>query len=887
MHSKPEEAVFAENAHGIEDACMRNDCVDVLCNAENERGDVESMLEDMRRMLENGDEEGISEIVTNIVGDEGMYAEVNEWWKSGRWDVNDVFFYILVWLRIRRLRLDVTGAENVDLALKHGASVVEKHISRWKEICMISILKEIKIYAENEILGWNRDAILMFLWKVCIGRSGSNGTTRVFALNLCMQMSRGTDATDIGEVALKVEEMNDFDVGEMSYGDMVILQMYWRESFEQGVFYKDKHEYAVERLFDRYMCCGEDSRYHSRPRLFMYGSIESIALCVSFVKCFLRRFGGSEDEFNAKMLNVLIRRMAEIAKDADDIECFQCLFGNAKPVVVAGTALQSLVLLLLRKMGDTKCGNQAKAARILSKIDALGVLPGKKVRNRMIKMAKQHIARKQEVIVEASINVLHCIDPNVLRIEMQKPYLMQTRRKMFEKVKNEMQSEECYRAYIELLNSGFANDIAYEIKEVNIFARVFHALGRKRVCKLLEIRINDVRDVYVAELAVCYSKERPEKFDVVGVSSVLLDSGEEIVKSKNVVFYNYILRILMNIHYKMAFELRRRVFLFLKKLVFYGPYTKNAGMLINRLGYAGMEIQRRTDYFLAILGACGSIFLREYLCDYTWTINKELGLVYSLQFDPELGVMYKWKIDEILSRVCNRLEGKEATVCIELLVFLRESIEEEGKCFEFAFDIVANNCNTVICGAKNTNQDVCRESCMLLSAGIIARATIPHVCIPVVFQWLPVSSEIVQVYFATVVSTIGSIIDGKICRFKEEGNISEFRTIYEIYLSSPNRMALVEKLMEVFDGCAVKTYYLMVQVMKFEKRMRVKVMKSIEEAVHLYDVSENRLFLKICELFLSHSASRYADVRISDESVLFCKEPGIEEIEGLELYIIK
>ncbi|TBU15148.1 hypothetical protein CWI40_080150 [Ordospora colligata] len=887
MHSNPDETVFAEDAHGLEDRCICDDYIDSLCDSKNGMEEVKNMLESMRKMLEIGDDEGISEIVINVVGDESIYARMNELWNSGEWDMDDIFFYIVIWLRMRRFRFDMKTAENVDLALKHGLCVVEKQINKWKEICMMSILKEMKIYAENDILGWNREAILMFLWKVCIGRCGANGTTRVFALNLCMQMSMTTDLIDIRDIVLKVEEMKDFDVGEMSYGDMVILQIYWKKSFIEGVFCKDRHECVVERLFDRYMCYGEDGRYHTRLRLFEYKSIESVILCVSFVKCFIQKFNGSEDKFNAKVLSVLIRRMTEIAADAKENEYFGCLFGSTKPIVVVGTMLQSLVLLLLRKMSDKKCGNQVKAARILSRIDRLGILPGKKIKNKMIKIVKQQIARKQEEIVDACINVLYCIDPDALQIEMQRPYSMPTRRKMFEKTKNGKQSEESYRTYIELLNNGAANDVAYEIKDSNIFARVFHAIGRRRVCKFLEISMNEVKDVYVAKLAVWYSKERPDRFDVVYMSSILLDSGEDIVKSRNVVFYNYILRILINIHYKMALELRRRVFLFLRKLVFYGPYTKNSGTLINFLGYAGMEFQRRTDYFLAILGACGSVFLREYLCDYTWSINKELGLVYSLRFDPELGVMYKWKIDEILSRICDKVEVKEAAVCIELLVFLRESIEEEGRCFEFAFDVVANSCKTMICGANNANRDVCRESCMLLSAGIIARAIIPDVCIPVVFQWLPVSLEIVQMYFTSVISTIGSIIDNKVCRFKNEGCISEFKTIYEIYLSSPSKIVLVEKLIEIFDSCAIKTYYLMVQVMRFDKRMRMKVMKSVEEALYLYDLSEDRLVMKICELFCSCNISRYTDIRISDENVLFCKEPELEEIENLQLCIIK
>lgn len=469
---------------------------------------------------------------------------------------------------------------------------------------------------------------------------------------------------------------------------------------------------------------------------------------------------------------------------------------------------------------------------------------------------------------------------------------MLVKRRAFERIKDRFQCSGSYRVYMDLLSNEETRDVEYKVQDIRGFARTFYHYERKDVCRFLDIDIEDVPDMFVAELAAHYSLFHGDRIDEVEVASVLLEGGEEIVKGTKVIFYVKIMEVLRRLQKRMSSGLKRRLAMFLRRLVFYSAYTRSAGMLINALGYESMEFPRRTDYHITILGSCGHPRFGDYLVEYPWSISKELGLVYGLRFYPALGTAYRWKLEEIVGRVGEKVSEEAVAVCVELVVVLREFIEESGHCTgsEFFFEFVARNSHHLISGAERGVPSVSRECCGLLREATRAKAVPPHISIPVVFSYHCVCKEIVELYPETVGSSIQKMVENKVALFKRTRRILECRMVYEIYKTHPNKSWIVDKISDLFDDCAVKTYYLLAQVVRFECRDISRVVGRLKEEIHSYDTTSNRLVVKIYTLFLEAHRERRSGhrrrMRITNEEVLFGDGVCTEDIEGLELCFV-
>ncbi|ADM11781.2 uncharacterized protein Eint_070160 [Encephalitozoon intestinalis ATCC 50506] len=808
---------------------------------------------------------------------------------------SDLMRNILIWLRIRRSRFSIATVEILEGFLKLGSNQIDEDLSQEEEEYLVRILEEIREYIEENILGCNRDSIRMFLFRIFLKSSKAGDTTKVFAFELYSRVAIPAQHEEFGVIIHEIDSLDLFSIGEMNFRDYTILKIYRNVVFRESKIIEESHDRLVNILFEKLLSYLPSRSSERAFSLISYSSSCSQILCVSLSLCYLKELSENRKSLDSKLLILFIENMVRIGRKKEygeeEIAYFKCKFGSLEPRVAVLRVIKSFVILLLRIIDQKEHKSRIKAAKVLCGIQLHGMAIGRKMFLKILRIARKYMEDRRVTIMKGVINIIGQFDLAALAKEMQRIHSILAKKEMFDKVKDSFQTETCYRAYIDLLSNKDTRDIEYRIEDIKLLARIFYSYENKSVCKFMRITVFSIEDVFVAEFAALYSEFHPNSIDEVYAASILLDSREEITRGKNVLFYNNVLRILMNLRSRFSSELRRRLVVFLRKLVFYSPYTRNAGMLINLLGYGGIEFPRRTDYFVAILGSCGSPYMRDYFPGYSWSPNKELGLVYNLRFDPAFGTAYKWKLEEILSRMNCSLDGKEALVCAELLLFLSETIElnEGAKSYTLAFELVANNSNFIVWGAKSNCISVSKEANVLLKKATKAGAILPHISIPIVFSYYLVSPEMVYTYFETTLSVIREAIENKRLMFKEKGQILEFQMVYDIYVHSKHKSRLVDKLLEVFDECPIKTYYLMSQAVKFEKKDRFKIMKCVDGMVHSYDPDKSRVLLKLhslfSEVFISSRSKK--EMRISNENVLFEENASLDDIDNLRLLRVK
>ncbi|WEL38963.1 importin [Encephalitozoon hellem] len=813
-----------------------------------------------------------------------------EWGKDEARKGSDAMGNILVWLRIRRNYFSMSAVEIVEEFLKLGSERITDDLDKREQGVLISILQEICVYVKENILGCNRESICMFLFRIFLRQSRAIDTTKIFAFEVYIQTDLALPDRDLEAIVHEMDSLDTFDVGGMNFRDHVILCIYRRMVLQGPYVIEKKHESFVDILSEKF------SSYHpSETSLISHPTPCSRILCVSLAFRYLKMLGEDRQNLDSKLLSLFLENMVGILRkneySEEEITCFRCVFRSLRPSATICRIIRSFVVLLLRILDSKKHESRMKAAKVLCSIQLDGMVIGKKIAWRILKIARKHVEDKRITVVRGVVNIIGQINIKALESGMQRLQSSSIKKIIFDKIKDSLQTEACYRAYIDLLGNKDTRDVEYKIEDIRLLAKVFYSYEDKNICRFMKISIPSIEDVFVAELAALYSKFYPDSVDEVYAASVLLNSAEEIVKSKNVPFYNNVLKVLMNLKPRFSSELKQRLAVFLRKLVFYSPYTRNAGMLINILGYAEMRFPRRTDYFVAILGSCGSPWMRDYFSEYPWSLNKELGLVYNLRFDPDFGVVYKWKLEEILSRMESGLEEREAAVCTEFLSFLSEAIELSAatRAYALAFETLAKNCSFIVHGAKSGHTNVSKEACILLKKATKAGAILPHVSIPVIFSCHLVSPEMVFAYFETTLSTMQEAIENKRRMFKEKRKIAEFRMVSDIYNNSRHRSRVVDRLLDIFDECPIKTYYLMVQVTKFEKKDFAKVIKGINSMAHSYDFDRNRLLFKLYELFSDiHILSRTRrEIRVSNEDILFEEDVRPGDIDMLRLCTVK
>lgn len=819
-----------------------------------------------------------------------LHQRLLEWGKDELRKRSDVMWNVLTWLRIRRHHFSMSVVEIVEEFLKLGSERITGDLSKEEERCLVSILQEICVYIKENILGCNRESIRMFLLRAFLKQSRAMDTTKIFAFEVYIRAGLVLQCGEFESIIHEMDSLDTFNIGEMNFRDYVVLSIYRHTVFQGSGIIEEKHNSFIGILSEKFYSCISDG-----ISLINYSTPCSRILCVSLAFRYLSMLSENKQRLDSKLLILFLENMVGILRkneySEEETACFKCIFRSLKPSVAIFRLIKSFMVLLLRVLGRRKHESRMKAAKVLCKIQLHGIAMGKKIDSKILRAARKHIEDKRVTVVKAAVNIIAQIDIKVLESEMQRLQSISVKRIIFDKIKDGLQTEACYKAYIDLLGNKDTRDVEYKVEDIRLLAKVFHSYEDKSICKFMKINIHSIEDVFVADLAALYSGFCPDSIDEVYAASILLNSADEIIKGKNVPFYNNILKVLANLKSRFSSELKQKLVMFLRKLVFYNPYTRNAGMLINILGYVEMKFPRRTDYFVAILGSCGSPLMRDYFSEYPWSSNKELGLVYNLRFDPGFGAVYRWKLEEIMSRMEGSLDGKEAVVCAELLLFLSESIElnAASNAYTLAFEVVAKNCSFITYGAKSRCINVSKEACILLKKATKAGAILPHVSIPVIFSYHLVSPEMVCTYLETTLSTMREAIENKRMIFKERKQILEFRMVVDIYNNSRHRSRVAEKLLDIFDECPIKTYYLMVQVTKFEKRDFAKIIRGIDSMAHSYDLDGNRLLLKLYELFSGiHSLGRVRkEIRISNENILFQEEAMSSDIDMLKLCMVK
>jgi hypothetical protein len=792
--------------------------------------------------------------------------------------VQSPFFATLIWVEAKLRSSSFEAMENLERCLSLCSAGAQKKLSKEDQAWLVQILEGISELIRSNSLGYCKRGVLDFLFRIFLKSSSAADTTKTLALGLFIRASDPMEKEDVERLIAEFENLDEFTTNGVRFREVVLLQFFRHFTSHNTRNY----ELFISALLRPYFA--SESNLFVRSTMCCCASImnrdaHAKMLCISFVLLFFSEFKkGVENDVVYVLGTILNNLLPGLRKEQPDV--LEKVLG--KPPSFLLKLSRSLFFYLLELMNKKRDPSRMVAARALVSADLCNLSLGRKVVAQVTKLCRRAVSEKQATLVDAAIGILCRVNTNALLAELRHPHPPSTKKRIFDQVKSAACSDDCYMTYLELLSSELTRDVEFQIEDLARFSKVFYSYAQKDVAQHLSIEVDKIEDVYVAELVFFYSKYHPKDVDEVYAASLLLENGGEIVKSKNTSFYNMILKILVNISASMSVALKRRIVHLLKRLVFYSPYTKNAGMLMSVLGGTAPDPGKGSDFAVVVYGAVGSPRFREAFSEYPWSPNKEMALIYYLQFDPSLGQTYKWKLEEVIGRTAQIRGEKENLAVSELLLFLREILEREASDFYFSF--VAKNHAFIALGVEHPEGQISREACLLLRTATDLRAILPHFSIPYLLSYHRMLPEYICIYEEAVLNTIKETVEVKLREFRRREGVGDCRMLYEIYTHIADKETMAKRLIRLLDDCALKTYYLLMQAMLFDRRSRLLIFGAVEDRLHMYSVDTNRLLVKIQALFLDAGHRRHP-VRLSNESVLFRSRVDAEEVDALQLLL--
>jgi hypothetical protein len=790
------------------------------------------------------------------------------------------FFTALVWVGIKSRSSSFEAIENLDKCLKLCSARVHGAMSEEEQMWMVQVLEGIEEMGRQGSLGCCKDAALDFLFRAFLKSSSAVNTTKAFALSLFIKTRGCIEREDIERLLLEFGDLDEFITNGVRFRETVLLRFFSHFVFRCSEFVQQNHEFFIEAFLRP--CFLSDSATCIRNSICCCASLmdrDAYAkiLCTSFVLLFSSEFKEEPREGIVHALGVILNNLL-LCPGEDNSRLLERAFG--KPASFVLKIARSLFFYLFGLMNRKKHPSRTTAARALGSAELRSLSLGRKMVAQITRLCRKNISEKQATLVDAAIKMLCRINADGLLAELRRPHPLSTKRKMFDQVKDRTDDNCLYQTYLELLSSDLTRDVEFEVKDLRKLSGALYGHSQKDVIKHVDIEIDSIEDLCMAELALFYSRHHPGRVDEVYVASLLLENGGEIIKSRNIAFYNRILEILISLSASISAMLRRRVVNLLRRLVFYSPYTRNAGMLMNVLGGSIVDLSKKNDFIIVVYGAVGCPRFRDILSEYPWSPNKELGLLYYLRFDPSLGITYRWKLEEVIERAAD-CAGKEPPAVAELFLFLRQLLERDIP--DFYFGLIARSHSRIISGVEHPDKHVSREASLLLKSATDTRAILPHLSIPYIFSHHSVLPEYMHIYGDAVLNTMKETVEAKLRMFERSKAVTELRMVYEIYKHATDKTAVVERLAKLLDESPLRTYYLLAQAMLFDRKNRLMIFDAAESNLHMCGAS-NRLLPKILTLFLdAKGSSRRCLLRLRDEGILFDDSPTEDEIDALTL----
>ena len=555
------------------------------------------------------------------------------------------------------------------------------------------------------------------------------------------------------------------EIGIKAYAYEILIRIdknYFEEIFIYDLPYiTNFKEVKVKFIIDFFRSSKKEDLF---PLLFKDNRIDKFEKCINkmlaidnldfvyaFISYYLKNSDLEEVEkgivliFNA--LNFLLNKLAD------------------KNIEIDKKYVKQIFNYLLTKMLNRKNTKRYQIAGFLLKTNLENIIFNKK---KVFKICKKLLDDKSLKIYEVSILLLS-IFKNEYLVTILDNCEQNDKIIIILRYLNNLDNAVVYKKILEVKNSKHLHDLDIRINDLPLFAKVFYSFNNKSVIKFVKIDKIVISDIYTLDLALHYSKYYPNKIDEEFIASLILEDSENILRNIKLI------EILNNIYQNLKLQIKQKLIDKFKGLILQSPYTKSIGLFFYKINYLIHKENFKSDYYLVIYASMNHPDFIKYFNEFVWSTNKFRSLIYILQYNLELGIVYAHKLKELLNSDIYENPNIKYNL-LEFLNFLTNLLDKnlDDRLMSFYYKLILDNKNVLYKFLQQKDQSIKIQTSKLLVKSTFEKILLKEETIPrlVVFHRY---DDNLQIYSDLIRNNILNIFNLRIKEYKA------YRNIYDEY----------------------------------------------------------------------------------------------------------
>ncbi|EEQ81368.1 hypothetical protein NCER_102222, partial [Vairimorpha ceranae BRL01] len=555
------------------------------------------------------------------------------------------------------------------------------------------------------------------------------------------------------------------EIGIKAYAYEILIRIdknYFEEIFIYDLPYiTNFKEVKVKFIIDFFRSSKKEDLF---PLLFKDNRIDKFEKCINkmlaidnldfvyaFISYYLKNSDLEEVEkgivliFNA--LNFLLNKLAD------------------KNIEIDKKYVKQIFNYLLTKMLNRKNTKRYQIAGFLLKTNLENIIFNKK---KVFKICKKLLDDKSLKIYEVSILLLS-IFKNEYLVTILDNCEQNDKIIIILRYLNNLDNAVVYKRILEVKNSKHLHDLDIRINDLPLFAKVFYSFNNKSVIKFVKIDKIVISDIYTLDLVLHYSKYYPNKIDEEFIASLILEDSENILRNIKLI------EILNNIYQNLKLQIKQKLIDKFKGLILQSPYTKSIGLFFYKINYLIHKENFKSDYYLVIYASMNHPDFIKYFNEFVWSTNKFRSLIYILQYNLELGIVYAHKLKELLNSDIYENPNIKYNL-LEFLNFLTNLLDKnlDDRLMSFYYKLILDNKSVLYKFLQQKDQSIKIQTSKLLVKSTFEKILLKEETIPrlVVFHRY---DDNLQIYSDLIRNNILNIFNLRIKEYKA------YRNIYDEY----------------------------------------------------------------------------------------------------------
>jgi hypothetical protein len=727
-------------------------------------------------VTECNDEDFIREQIKKMISDKKMSMLLSDIPNN----LTDPLIYIYI------CTCEILQNSNLDLVEKLDEYVKKVNFSSSIDgVLMLEILKNLDMGLKEGVLKYNTKVLVPFLIKLMYKKTKLELGIKMFAYEIVKKFDKSC-----------FEEMLIYDLPYISNFKEIKVK------FLLDYFYNNKISPVDGKETNIFYLIFKDNRISKFEKIIRKCiSTENLEFIYSFIDYYLENCQSDDIENGISILFEIFDFILS------HINHFKIIHNEdtSKNLEIEKKYIKLVFNYFLNIMTVKTNKKRYRIANFLLRINLKNIVFNKK---KVFKICKKLLKDNSIRIFEVAICILSIFNDEYLIGLMENTGDGDQLRVIFKYLKN-IDNAIVYKKFLEVKNAPNTRDINIKINDIGLFSKIFYNFYNKEVAQYLEFNDLEVYDIYTLDLILHYSKYFPDKINEDYIASLILDDDTNILRNIKII------EILTNVHYNIQSSLKNNLLEKFKKLVLQNPYTKSIGQYLYKNSFYNIGMPK-SDYKLVIMGSCNHPDYLKYFNEFCWSVNKERSLIYILQYKPELAIIYKHKLDEILLRFSeNSSDQKKVDTnnliykynLLEFLNLLTNILDQEyeDKIINFYFKFIMSHKNILYNFLKSKDLSIKIQSYKLILKCTNNKILIKEESVPQLVVYYKYDNNLI-IYKDVLAHNILNILNDRIIEYKK------YKKVYDEYfiqnITKVTKIDTSKLINSLLDGNETEDIYL-------------------------------------------------------------------------------